>query len=342
MTLRGKVVVGLLILVLLIAGMVGWYESEANPFGGKGPKVIVDVKAGEPMGTVVGALTRDGVIGSSLAFRLWTFAHGQPQVRPGRYLLSRNLSFAAVSADLSAGPNVFEVNVIPGTTLAEIANQLSSLPGNLAQTFENEARTGAVRSPFQLVPGTSLEGLIGTGTYQILPGEPARHLLGAMVARFDAEAKAAGLSPTTTVNGENAYDAVIVASIAEKEGYFTRYFGKVSRVVYNRLAQGMALDMTSTVLYSLGQDGGPVTPAEERDTTPYNTYLHTGLTPTPICTPSAAALAAAVAPPAGPWLYFELVTAKKGVMVFSATYTQQLAAEREAAAKRAASAAQGT
>jgi UPF0755 protein len=103
----------------------------------------------------------------------------------------------------------------------------------------------------------------------------------------------------------------------------------------------MPLDMTSTVLFSLGQDGGTVTQAEEQDTTPYNTYLHTGLTPTPICVPSEAALSAAVSPPQGTWLYFDLVTAEKGTMVFSTTYTGQLAAEQEAAANATAHAGSG-
>lgn len=334
-----RLLVALAAVVLVLAGLVAWFETEANPSGRPGKPVVVDVHRGESLTALMGALTRDGVIGSSLAYRLWSFVHGQPSVRSGLYQLRQNLSFGAVSADLSAGPNVYALDVLPGTTLSEISNQLSQLPGNLAQSFEQAARTGEVRSPYQPVAGATVEGLIGAGTYRITPGETARRLLTAMEARFNAEAKAAGLLPTTTVNGASAYDAVTVASIAMKEGYYPRYFGKVARVVYNRLADGMRLDMTSTVLYSLGQDGGTVTPAEEQETTPYNTYLHAGLTPTPICTPSAAALRAAADPPAGPWLYFELTTAKKGVMVFSASYTTQLAAERQAAANASSQAA---
>lgn len=330
-----KLLVALVVVVLAIVGLVGWFESEADPSGRPGKPVVIDVHRGESLSALMGTLTHDGVIGSSLAYRLWSFVHGQPSVRSGLYQLRRNLPFGTVSADLAAGPNVYALDVVPGTTLSEISNQLSQLPGDLAQSFEQAARTGEVRSPYQPTAGATVEGLIGEGTYRITPGETSRHLLSAMEARFDAEAKTAGLLPTSVVNGASAYDVVTVASIAMKEGYFPRYFGKVARVVYNRLADGMRLDMTSTVLYSLGQDGGTVTPAEEQETTPYNTYLHDGLTPTPICTPSEAALRAAADPPAGPWLYFELTTAKKGVMVFSANYTTQLAAERQASANAA-------
>lgn len=335
---RGRLLLlGVGALVLVVVGLVAWVQAESSSSGRPGAPVLVHVRSGESVSAVMATLTRDGVIGSSLAFQLWSVLHGQPTPRPGLYQLRRNLSFATASAQLTAGPNVFALTIQPGTTVAEIANQLSQLPGNLAQAFVNDARTGRVPSPYQQPGGRSLEGLIGAGTYQITPGESAKALLGAMVARFDAEAKSVGLSPGTTANGVSAYGVITVASIAMKEGYFSQYFGKVSRVVYNRLANGMTLDMTSTVLYSLGQDGGTVTPAEEQVTTPYNTYLRPGLTPTPICTPSVAALRAAAAPPAGTWLYFELTTAKKGVMVFSASYTTQLAAEQQAAQNAAAS-----
>jgi len=98
-----------------------------------------------------------------------------------------------------------------------------------------------------------------------------------------------------------------VASIVQKEAISpgtaraatAHNAGPVARVIYNRLARGTPLQMDSTVLYALGRDGGPVTPADLAVRTPYNTYLNTGLTPTPICFPSTTALAAALHPPAG-------------------------------------------
>jgi UPF0755 protein len=130
------------------------------------------------------------------------------------------------------------------------------------------------------------------------------------------------------------YDVVTVASIVQKEAISpgdsaratAHNAGPVARVIYNRLARGMPLQMDSTVLYAEGRDGGPVTPADEATPTPYNTYLNTGLVPTPICFPSAVALRAALHPPAGDWLYFEL-TSKDGTETFSDTYAGQIAAE---------------
>ena len=336
LTRRAWLLVCALAALLLAVGVFVWYEVEADPSGTPGRPVLIDIRSGESTGSVLAQLTAEGVIGSSLAYELWMLLHARPTILPGHYLVHRNLSFAALTSVLEAGPNVFDLGVQPGLTLSEIASQLSHLPGDLANPFLQAARHGAVRSPFQPAAGATLEGLVGDGTYRIFPGETARQLLTQMVERFDAQAKAAGLTPSTTVGGLDAYQIVTLASIAQKEGYYDRYLGDVARVIYNRLGAGTALDMTSTVLYALGIDGGSPTPAEEQTTSPYNTYLHTGLTPTPICVPSERALAAAVSPPPGTWLYFELVTPKKGVMVFSSTFSSQLAAENEAALNAAA------
>ena len=77
-----------------------------------------------------------------------------------------------------------------------------------------------------------------------------------------------------------------MASIVEKEGYIPVNMPDTARVIYNRLAKGTPLQMDSTVLYALGQDGGPVTSQDLKIQSPYNSYLNTGLTPTPICMPS--------------------------------------------------------
>lgn len=231
-----------------------------------------------------------------------------------------------------SGPTVVDVDVLPGYTVAEVTQAVGTVPGRTGNHFAATVHAGTVRSPLGTPSSTSLEGLLGTGTYRVTVGESDRQLLGEMVTRFDRQAAAAGVTPAAaSALGVTPYQLVTVASIAQKEGYFDRYMGKVARVVYNRLAAGMPLDMTSTVLYAVGQDGGTVTRADHTLDSPYNTYLHTGLTPTPICFPSPAALAAAASPPAGTWLYFTVVD-KAGTTRFADTYTEQLA--NEALAKR--------
>ncbi|HXY28279.1 MAG TPA: endolytic transglycosylase MltG, partial [Acidimicrobiales bacterium] len=246
---------------------------------------------------------------------------------PGDYALHQNQTFSEVRALLVAGPNVYPVNVRPGYTLAEVAARVDSVPGHSDGAFEKVASSGVVHSAFSPPGSDNLEGLLGTGAYLVLPGESDQTLLTEMVQRFDRDAQAVGLSTASAAAlGLTPYQVITAASVVEKEGYYAFNMPKVARVIYNRLAQGKPLQMDSTVLYALGQDGGPVTPADEKVQSPYNTYLNTGLPPTPICMPSTTALAAAVHPPAGDWLYFTLVD-KNGTMAFADTYAEQLANE---------------
>ena len=215
-----------------------------------------------------------------------------------------------------------------GLTLAEVAAQVDGLPGHAPGAFTRAATSGAVHSEFSPAGSDDLEGMLGTGTYLVLPGESDTTLLTDMVSRFDTQASAAGLSTASaSALGLSPYQVITAASIVEKEGYYFKNMPDVARVIYNRLANGTPLQMNSTVLYSLGQDGGVVTAKDLALQTPYNTYLNTGLTPTPICSPSPQALSAAVHPPAGGWLYFVLVS-KNGTEAFSDTYAEQLANEQ--------------
>lgn len=263
-------------------------------------------------------------------------AHRRARRRVGRRLVLGALALVALLVALvvvlllvrSTGPSVYTVDVRPGYTVSEVVRAVSVVPGRTGNHFAATVRSGAVRSTYGTPSSTSLEGLLGTGNYQVVEGESDQRLLTAMVDRFEHQAAAAGLTPQSAAAlGLSPYQVVIVASIAEKEGYFDRYMGKVSRVVYNRLAAGMSLDMTATVLYALGQDGGPVPATYRTIDSPYNTYTHAGLTPTPICMPSPTAIAGAVSPPAGTWLYFTVVD-KSGTTKFSDTYTEQLANEQ--------------
>jgi len=314
-------------LLAALVGVIAWYEVEAHPSGRPGRAVVVRVVPGEGTAAFAGALEQRGVISDALAFRVSLLLHGSPSLEPGLYQLHRNDSFAAVRTVVDSGPNIFDVDVPAGYTLGELEATMGELPGKMAHDFAVDARRGVVRSPYATSLHPSLEGLLGTGVYEVLPNETARQLLSAMVDRFARQAEAAGLTPTDRgPGGLSPYQVATVASIAQKEGYYDRYMGDVARVIYNRLARGMPLDMTSTVLYALGQDGGTVTPADQSLPSPYNTYLNTGLTPTPICFSSPAALAAAASPPPGTWLYFTVV-ARTGKTLFADTYTQQLANE---------------
>ena len=316
------VVVGLAVIV----GGYLWVNSEADPAGPPGRQVIVTVRSGSGTDQLASALESKGVIGSALAYRIWSVFHDAPSVLSGSYAFARNSSFSAVDAVVGAGPNVFPLDVPPGFTVREVAERVGQLPGHSQAAFAAVATGGTVHSPWQPVGVTNLDGLLGTGTYVVVPGETDRQLLTDMVDRFDGLADHLGLASGAAKLGFTPYQVVTMASIVEKEGVITKNMGPVARVILNRLARDMPLQMDSTVLYAENRDGGSVTSKDLQLRTPYNTYLNVGLTPTPICFPSPAALQAALHPPAGSWLYFVLVK-QDGTEAFADTYAQQLANE---------------
>jgi UPF0755 protein len=277
---------------------------------------------------VASSLSAHHVIGSTLAFHLYDLVHGEPTVTAGTYEFHQNSTFSEVHLLLAGGPNVSAVTVYAGLTLREIAAQVGDLPGHSARAFQDLALSGTVSSTFSPAGSHNLEGMLGSGTYIVLPRESDATLLQAMVSRFDRQATAAGLTTASAaVFGLTPYQVITAASVVEKEGYYPKNMPDVARVIYNRLANGMPLQMDSTVLYALGQDGGKVTQQDLQLPSPYNSYLNAGLPPTPICTPSPTALAAAVHPPPGAWLFFVVVD-KSGTEAFSDTFPEQLANEK--------------
>ena len=165
-----------------------------------------------------------------------------------------------------------------------------------------------------------LEGLLAPGDYDIPPGSTPQQAL-----QFAVSASTANWNATDIVAGSAAlhrstYQVAVVASLVEREGIVAD-MPKIARVVYNRLAAGMKLQFDSTVNYSLDRPQISTTAAERATDSPYNTYTAPALPPTPISSPGAAAIDAAVNPADGNWLYFVKVD-KAGNSCFSVTLTE--------------------
>jgi UPF0755 protein len=318
------VVVALVVVIVVATGL--WVRSEASSSGPPGAQVIVAVSSGTGVNQLASTLASRGVISSSLAYRIWGQFHSVPGVLSGSYAFDKNSSFATVDSVIADGPNVFPLDIPPGFTVTEVAERVGQLRGHDATTFDRLAVSGTVRSPFEPAGSTNLDGLLGTGRYVVVPGETDAQLLTAMVTRFDRLADQLGVTAGAAKLGLTPYQAITVASIVEKEGVLDKNMGPVARVILNRLADAMPLQMDSTVLYAEGRDGGTVTSKDLQLQTPYNTYLNKGLTPTPICFPSEAALRATLDPPAGSWLFF-VVVRSDGTEAFADTFAEQQANE---------------
>ncbi|MFD4137477.1 MULTISPECIES: endolytic transglycosylase MltG [unclassified Streptomyces] len=191
------------------------------------------------------------------------------------------------------------LEVAPGTTGRTAARMKLKLP---AEAKENP------------------EGYLFPATYPIDARTTPKSLLSFMVntahARFGTERI---LKPARRT-GLSVYQAVSIASIVQAEADTPTDMGKVARVIHNRLARAMPLQMDSTLNYALRRSTVDTTAKDTRLASPYNTYAQKGLPPTPIGNPGEVALRAAIAPPAGDWLYF--VTVGPGDTRFTSSYEE--------------------
>jgi UPF0755 protein len=112
------------------------------------------------------------------------------------------------------------------------------------------------------------------------------------------------------------YDVVIIGSLIEQEARFAPDRRKIARVIYNRLKIGMALQIDATIQYARGSFE-PILLKDREIESPYNTYLHAGLPPTPIGNPGRSSLDAALSPAQGNWLYYVLIDCDTGRHYFA-------------------------
>jgi UPF0755 protein len=301
---------------LLVAAAAWWVQKNVSPPGAEGQEVTVTVAKGMSTSDIADLLQREGVITNASVFRYYAKLNGGGTFEAGDYTLHKKQDMSKVLDVLQAGAKVdlgTRLTIPEGLTVAQVADLVGRLPGRSADKFKAAAASGAVKSQFQPAGSTSLEGFLLPETYFIQANDDETKILQRMVGAFDSAATQLGLGDASAKLGVTPYQAVIVASLVEREARVAEDRGKVARVVYNRLERKMPLQIDATVLYAIEQKTGErKTSVLERDleiASPYNTYKIPGLPPGPIANPGRASLEAAVAPTPGPWIYYVLADA---------------------------------
>ncbi|MET8684473.1 endolytic transglycosylase MltG [Streptomyces sp. NPDC004732] len=168
--------------------------------------------------------------------------------------------------------------------------------------------------------GGNPEGYLFPATYplssQSTPASVLSYMVNTAGKKFGVGQVAAGADR----NAVNVYQSVTIASMIEAEAGSKEEMGKVARVIYNRLDQGMPLQMDSTINYALNRSTLATSERDTKINSPYNTYARMGLPPTPIGNPGEEAMRAATNPTPGDWLYF--VTVKPGDTRFTSSFEE--------------------
>ena len=312
-------------LAALVAGAYVWWRIQLDPPGAPGSAITVTVAKGWGVRDIADELAHQKVIGSSLAFNAYVKIHHGGPFDAGDYHLRRHLGVAAAVRTLELGPVITYVTLRlpPGLWIGEVAKQVQKqMPGLSAARFLAVARSDAVRSKYEPASVHSLEGLLFPDTYRFTKDNREIDVVRTLVKRFDAVADTAGLG-RVRVPGLTPYQVVVVASLVQEEAGIDRDRPLIASVVDNRLRARMLLQIDATVLYALQVRKPSNTPSDRANPSPYNTYAHTGLPPTPIGSVAKVSLVAALHPATTDYLYYVLAGAD-GHHAFAATYAEHL------------------
>lgn len=300
-----------------IDDIMGWGEPKDYEAGIATGEAFVTIKKGDTGGPVSTALFEAKVTKTDRVFYEYLIEN-EPNATfyPGVYKLQQKMTAAAALEALSNPENRMAntVRIAEGSTVASSLPQIAEGVG-----IPIEELKAAVQDPSAYgVSAQSLEGWLFPAVYTFDPGATAEDVIAAMVDRTRESLAEAG------VPAEDEQRVLTIASIIEREAR-TPDFPKVSRVIANRVADGMMLQMDSTAQYGYGElHAGKASTSEaaQHDDNAWNTYVISGLPATPIANAGYAAIDAAMHPVDGPWLYFVTVDLSTGETQFSQTYEE--------------------
>lgn len=217
------------------------------------------------------------------------------------------------------------VTIIPGETRRKLNVLLRSQ--GVKGSYYQDTRSSPLLDPhsYGAPAGTdSLEGFLFPDTFNMREPISIPTLVANQLNDFKQKWATVNLTYARR-HHLTAYDVLIIASMVEGEAATPHQMALVASVIYNRLRLGMPLGIDATTRYATGNYSHPLTPAQLKSRSPYNTRTHTGLTPTPINSPGLAAIQAAAHPAATNYLYFVVKPCANGAMVFTSSYQQFLA-----------------
>lgn len=326
---------GCLILAGLVLGFSVWQQNVAlkQPLN-LTQEQLLDVAAGSTPTGVLNRLETDGVLKDAFWLRLyWRFNLSGQAFHTGEYRMTPGMDAKALLALWRRGDVVqYSLTLVEGWNFRQVRAALAKqvkLEQTLAGLSDSELMSKLGH------PNVFPEGRFFPDTYRYVRGMSDLDLLKQAYNRLDEVLADEWAKRAADVPYTDPYQALIMASLVEKETGVPQERGQIAGVFVRRLAIGMLLQTDPTVIYGLGERyNGKLTRAHLKEPTPYNTYVISGLPPTPISLVGREAIRAALNPVAGTSLYF--VARGDGSHVFSADLESHNTAVREFQLKRRA------
>ncbi len=255
---------------------------------------------------------------------LYIYAHPTAHLKEGEYFFPKGATLAAIFHQITTGSGLYyrAFTIVPGWTFAEVRANLNQNPmlHHLTRNWSDAMIMQQLGSPI-----SQAEGLFFPETYRYTRGVTDLVILKQAYALMQFQLNQAWQMRAANLPYQNPYEALITASLIEREGYLDKERPEISGVIINRLNKHMRLQIDASVIYGLGSAyTGTLHKADLTDPSVYNTYLHSGLPPTPIAMPGMPSILAALHPEMSNNYYY--VAKGDGSHVFSETLEQQEAA----------------
>jgi UPF0755 protein len=288
---------------------------------------IITVKQGDTLGKLAYQLESKNVLSSAKLFILYARFEKKTKIEVGEYLLVKNSHHEQLLNLFHSGEVIrYQVTLVEGKTFNDFLNTLQ-LHDRIKHTLNKND------SYAQLLQQLSIdvahpEGWFFPDTYQFVSGMSDADILRQAYQRMKNVLEEEWQQKAESLPYKNAYEALIMASIIEKETGVAYERPEIAGVFVRRLQKGMRLQTDPTIIYGLGREyKGNIRRKHLRQKTPYNTYVINGLPPTPIAMPGREAIHAALHPKAGKTLFF--VAKGDGSHQFSVTLTDHNKAVRK-------------
>ena len=280
---------------------------------------IFSVKPGSNLAQVATQLESKGIIQDSRWFELYGRVSGKAhQLKAGEYKLENGVLPDALLSKLTSGQTIqYQLTILEGKTYKDIMAAVKQHP-QLKQTLTDGDYVN-IMAKVGGAAGMSPEGWFLPDTYNFPRNTTDLEFLQRSYKAMQTYLQKAWEKREPTTVLRTPYDALILASIVEKETGLPEERPLVARVFLNRLERGMLLQTDPSVIYGMGDKyTGNIRKTDLQTDTPYNTYTRKGLTPTPIATPSKAAIDAVLHPSNSKVIYF-VATTPGGASKFSET-----------------------
>jgi UPF0755 protein len=330
--MRKAIGIALTLVVLLgvsVAGLsaLAWRELNAPLQIAAAEGEWLRVPSGTPFHRVAAELGQRGLVDKPYLLRWYAGATGDAKrVRAGEYQLTPGTTSVTLLAKLVAGDvYLHQITIVEGSRFAEVLAALRSHPAIAATALDGAAIMNALGAP-----GVHPEGQFFPDTYRFPYGTSDLDVLRLAHEALVERLQEAWRNRRPDLLLKTDYEALILASIIEKETSLPAERKLIAGVFHERLRRNMRLQTDPTVIYGLGDsfDGDLRRGDMDRDT-PYNTYTRAGLPPTPIALPGAGSIEAAVAPEITGALYFVATGRGDGSHHFSATFEEHEQALRD-------------